>query len=406
MRKAWMLFILFLFFSSTYLAAIQFRYTYSQGDQYRFVSRVYQEHGFDGEPLQKDQLVNRMTFQVAQVKDGRGQLVGGQQTSQQVPGQDDAALWSKEYPISFWRDTVGVYEVASDLFVPMVRNVPFFPPDRDLKPGDKWFGKGEEVHDMTKQIGYPKPFRIPIIVEHEYVGPITEKGKVYHHIKVTYRYSQFIPAAFVTNAKKGDAVAQRLRGNFEQDIYWDEELGQPAFYKEKYQISLDFDNRRTYIFKGEAEANLIEAKPMNKQQVENDVRQQLAQEGLSDIKVRRTERGVTLSVDIIQFVADSAALLPGQDEKLAKIGTIVKGYKDRDIAVVGHTARIGNDPNEGQHLSELRAKTIADFLAKNQYKESESLIVEGRGARDPLGDNGTEQGRAKNRRVEITILEN
>lgn len=406
MRKAAALFLLFLVISP-YLTAVQFRYTYNVGDQYRFISRVYQEHGFEDDVLQKDELVNRMTFRVADARDGRGELVGGQQTSQQIPGQEGAALWSKEYPISFWRDGQGIYEVGVHLFVPMVRNVPFFPEGRAFKPGDKWFGQGEEVHDMSKQIGYTKPFRIPIIVQHEYVGPVQEKGRTYQLIKVTYKYSQFIPRAYVsTGGKNDEPVAHRLRGNFEQNIYWDEEIAQPAFYKENYQIFLDFNNRRTYVFKGEAEANLVEAKPMDKKQVEDELKQKLTESGLSNIRVTRGKKGVTLSVDIIQFVADSADMLPGQEEKLNKIGKIVRSYQDRDIAVVGHTARVTQDPNEGQVLSEMRAKAIADFLVKNGYKKPEALIVEGRGGREPVGNNSNEQERAKNRRVEITILEN
>ena len=405
MKKISQILLFLIFISLAPVSALQFRYTYNKGDQYRFISRVYQEHGFEDGPLEKTQLVNRMTFKVADVKDGRGRLEGGQQTSQSMPGAE-AALWSKEYPISFWRDAFGIYEVGESHFVPMVRNVPYFPKDRDFQPGERWFGRGEEVHDMSKQIGYPKPFRIPISVEHEYVGPVQKNGKNYHHIRVLYKYSQFIPKAFLAGAPKNQPAAQRLRGEFNQDIYWDEELGMPAFYKETYKIFLDFENRRTYVFKGEAEAELVEAKPMDKQKVEDDLRKKLEEKGLSDIKVTRSAKGVTLSIDNVQFVADSANILPGQDEKLKKIGEIVQGYPDRDIALVGHTASVSDNPDDGLPLSELRAKALADYLVKGGFRKAEGLIVEGRGGHEPLESNDTSWGRAKNRRVEITILEN
>ncbi len=405
MNSVLQILLFLLFISSAQISALQFRYTYNKGDQYRFISRVYQEHGFEDGPLENSELVNRLTLKVADVKDGRGRLEGGQQTSQSMPGEE-AALWSKEYPISFWRDAFGIYEVSESHFVPMVRNVPYFPKDRDFRIGERWFGRGEEVHDMSKQIGYPKPFRIPISVEHEYVGPVQKEGKNYQHIRVLYKYSQFIPKAFLANAPKDQPAAQRLRGEFNQDIYWDEELGMPAFYKETYKISLDFENRRTYVFKGRAEANLVEAKPMDKEKVEDDLRKKLAEKGLSEIKVRRSDKGVTLSIDNVQFVADSDSILPGQDEKLKKIGEIVQSYPDRDIALVGHTAGVSNNPDDGLPLSRLRAKALADYLIKGGFRKAEGLIVEGRGAHEPLASNDTWEGRAQNRRVEITILEN
>lgn len=405
MKKIPQIIFLFFFIYCPQISALKFRYLYNKGDQYRFISRVYQEHGFEDGPLEKSELVNRLTFKVADVQNGRGLLEGGQQTSQNMSGSD-AAVWSKEYPISFWRDAFGIYEVSEAHFVPMVRNVPSFPQDRDLQPGDRWFGRGEEVHDMSKQIGYPKPFRIPISIHHEYVGPVKKNGKDYQHIRVSYKYSQFIPKSFLLNAPSNRPAPRRLRGEFNQDIYWDETLGMPVFYQETYKIYLDFENQRTYIFKGDASADLIEAKPLDKEKVEDDLRKKLDEKGLSEIQVKRSEKGVTLSIDSVQFVADSASILPGQDEKLKKIGEIIQGYPDRDIALVGHTALVSSDPNDGLPLSEQRAKALADYFVREGFRKPEGLIVEGRGANEPLESNSTREGRAKNRRVEITILEN
>ncbi|MGL4524228.1 MAG: OmpA family protein [Spirochaetia bacterium] len=406
MRKPLVAFLLLFF--PYFSWAIEFQYKYNQGDQFRFLSRVYQQHGFTDETLQESQLVNRMTFKIETVEGERGRLVGGHQTSQKVNrSENSASVWDKEYPIDFWRDRQGVYQVAATQFVPMVRNVPYFPTGRDFRIGEKWFGRGEEVHDMSKQIGYPQPFRIPIVVEYEYVGPTQQKGKKYQLIRAKYKYNQAIPEAYVTNvSRRNNPYPNKLRGQFEQDIYWDEEISQPGFYKEKYEMSLEFTNKRTYLFKGEAEAYLIEVKPMDKEQLIDDLKQKLAQSGFSNVQVKKGEKGVTFSLDNILFVADSAQILPGQDEKLQFLGKILSGYQERDIALVGHTAQIGSDPGEGQVLSEMRAKAIADYLVRSGHKKMDNIIVEGKGGREPLSENKTEAGRTKNRRVEVTILEN
>jgi outer membrane protein OmpA-like peptidoglycan-associated protein len=49
---------------------------------------------------------------------------------------------------------------------------------------------------------------------------------------------------------------------------------------------------------------------------------------------------------------------------------------------------------------------VADYLIGKKVRGPERIVVRGYGAEQPLGDNATEEGRRKNRRVEITILEN
>jgi flagellar motor protein MotB len=49
---------------------------------------------------------------------------------------------------------------------------------------------------------------------------------------------------------------------------------------------------------------------------------------------------------------------------------------------------------------------VADSLIAGGARLPERVMVRGRGAEQPLGDNDTEEGRRRNRRVEITILEN
>ena len=69
----------------------------------------------------------------------------------------------------------------------------------------------------------------------------------------------------------------------------------------------------------------------------------------------------------------------------------------------GHTASVGRPEGE-QTLSEQRAKAIAQALSKRGIQAGK-FICKGSGGTKPVADNSTAEGKAKNRRVEITILE-
>lgn len=71
--------------------------------------------------------------------------------------------------------------------------------------------------------------------------------------------------------------------------------------------------------------------------------------------------------------------------------------------VEGHTAKVGYEAGE-QKLSLERAKSIAKALADRGI-DSGKFIVKGAGSSKPVASNATPQGKAQNRRVEITILE-
>ena len=87
-----------------------------------------------------------------------------------------------------------------------------------------------------------------------------------------------------------------------------------------------------------------------------------------------------------------------------KIAGILRAYPDNDILVAGHTAHYpgGVDP---QVLSEERAASVADYLVQLGVKDKFHVFTQGFGDKQPIDTNDTAEGRAKNRRVEITIMD-
>lgn len=121
------------------------------------------------------------------------------------------------------------------------------------------------------------------------------------------------------------------------------------------------------------------------------------------IKVENTPAGIRLTVQNLQFKPDSAELLPGEKSRLDQIASVLRETPQSQFLVEGHTADTGNERGE-MSLSAQRAHAIAKELAARGIP-AEKFICKGSGAHKPVADNSTPEGKAANRRVEITILE-
>ena len=121
------------------------------------------------------------------------------------------------------------------------------------------------------------------------------------------------------------------------------------------------------------------------------------------ITVENTEAGIRLTMQNLRFKADSAELLPEEAKRLDQIAAVLKEAPQSQFLVEGHTASTGNEKGE-QWLSEERARNIALELSKRGIAE-DKFICKGSGGRKPVASNATPEGKARNRRVEITILE-
>ena len=113
---------------------------------------------------------------------------------------------------------------------------------------------------------------------------------------------------------------------------------------------------------------------------------------------------MTLSIENIQFRPDSDILMPSERAKLDKIAQILNAYPDNDLLVTGHTALRGTKESR-QQLSEERAQAVADYLIRKNVRDKYHVFTHGMGGDAPIADNRTEAGRARNRRVEITIMD-
>lgn len=124
---------------------------------------------------------------------------------------------------------------------------------------------------------------------------------------------------------------------------------------------------------------------------------------LPDVELEEKPEGLTLTVKNLRFKPDSAELLPEENSRLHALANGLKQIPNKRFLVVGHTADVGN-PAGQKKLSLERANTIVEALARLGVPR-DRFLYEGRGGKEPVAPNSDEAGRARNRRVEITILE-
>jgi outer membrane protein OmpA-like peptidoglycan-associated protein len=104
----------------------------------------------------------------------------------------------------------------------------------------------------------------------------------------------------------------------------------------------------------------------------------------------------------ITFETDSYNLRTDFYSVLDSVGLVLAKYADTTIRVSGHTDNTGSRAYN-QTLSERRAASVADYLVTRNVARTR-MLVQGMAFDQPIADNGTAEGRAQNRRVELYIL--
>ena len=110
---------------------------------------------------------------------------------------------------------------------------------------------------------------------------------------------------------------------------------------------------------------------------------------------------VTFAADAFFDFAKSK-LKPEAQAKLSDLVDKTKGVNLEVIIAVGHTDSVGGDA-ANQKLSVARAEAVKAFLTSKGI-EKNRVYTEGKGEKQPVADNKTAEGRAKNRRVEVEVV--
>jgi len=125
---------------------------------------------------------------------------------------------------------------------------------------------------------------------------------------------------------------------------------------------------------------------------------------LENLQLRKTESGVVVTLGDVLFASGQTSLVEGALSSLEEVVDLLQTEPDKKIRVEGHTDSSG-DPEENVQLSKLRADAVRQALIDLGVAE-DRITSEGMGEDFPIASNEDQEGRARNRRVDVILLDN
>ncbi|GBF51624.1 OmpA family protein [Leptospira ryugenii] len=318
------------------------------------------------------------------------------------PFQKDKAFESK---FTIFRN--GKYVVPDEYIMPNLRSFPTFP-DAPIQTGDSWKLPAEESFDFNGE-------RIKVKVEPEYMLLGRSRWQFQNNSgnaeKITYTYPIFYDAR--EERKTRGQAPVKIFGFARGSVFFNVEKGLPEYKEVKLSYTFiladgtiqeaNYDIKGIYQYRKSLN-------PLEKEKVTADVLKDLIVSGdtpgkdkETPVTVRQTEEGVTFSLDSILFDFNESKLKEEAEEAVKKIASILKKYPDREIRVSGHTDNIGKK-EYNERLSEERAKSVLKELVQKHGMDESKISFKGYADTQPIVSNDSEENRAKNRRVDITII--
>ena len=139
---------------------------------------------------------------------------------------------------------------------------------------------------------------------------------------------------------------------------------------------------------------------------QKSLREELEQAKLESLKstdLAETQNGLLLSINSsLLFASGRSDLEPGGGQELERVAGVVRRFPGAYVIVEGHTDNLGQE-SQNRVLSQERADVVRNRLIRAGLVSSHVQAV-GYGPERPLTDNGTVEGRARNRRVNIRVL--
>jgi len=188
--------------------------------------------------------------------------------------------------------------------------------------------------------------------------------------------------------------AQRARQEKEQALQKEAESARAAELatEEAQQARRLADSRASEAEFARREADLAS------QQVTSLTRQ------LENLQLRKTESGVVVTLGDVLFASGQTSLLEGARSSLEEVVDLLQTEPDKKIRVEGHSDSMG-DAAANLLLSEQRAQAVRAALVELGVAE-ERVAAVGMGQDFPIASNEDEAGRARNRRVDVILLDN
>jgi len=345
----------------------------------------------------------------------------------------------------------GRWIMLEDSGWPSLRGVPAFPKEA-VRVGERWTAEGLRVVDPG---GEGKPTRVPVLVQYEFKGEREYRGE-----RVLVVSGKFATRYRGGQDPAGDRALEGGAGTHDFEALVGAESGRLLLLRDSFDETWTYAGKRTVRMKGFLLLFYEGAAPIDRVALADGISAALGERPVSaapdaeaavgsgagsgelsagsgtgagaespaggpasgaesaaskaglpalaeypeaGLELRELERGLSLTIKDLRFVADSDELLPSEKGRLDLVAAALKTVPGRTFLVEGHTASVGRAADE-LALSERRARRIVDELVARGL-EARRFVWRGLGSTRPLAPNDTEANKALNRRVEITILE-
>jgi outer membrane protein OmpA-like peptidoglycan-associated protein len=292
----------------------------------------------------------------------------------------------------------GVSEIAADMPYPLMRGFPVFPA-RPLAVGDSWKAPGAR---MVEPLRDGKFTRVKFTCSYRCTGEKTLDGKPF--LVVAAKYS--------LNYKRGsdpagdlarDERLESVSGTHEVSILLSAGAGELSFMNDVMEETCQLAGSKSVTYKGFILTWFNASAPLDRAKTAEKIAADLKSAGAVDVGVEQKKEGVSITLNDIHFVAEQATVLPQEGPRLEAVAQALKQIPSRTFLVIGHTAAVGTTESQ-QELSVERAKAIVDFMVSRGVA-LDRFLYEGKGGTQPVAPNDTEENMARNRRVEIIVLE-
>lgn len=172
---------------------------------------------------------------------------------------------------------------------------------------------------------------------------------------------------------------------------------------ERQAVLLQSRDREAQRLAEQANARATEAERRAQEAREANLRAQTLEQELADLKAKKTDRGVVLTLGDVLFETGRATLQPGAYQTIDRLAKALKDVPERKVMIEGHTDSVGA-AEFNQQLSESRAQSVQAALLQRGVA-SDQIATIGKGESTPVASNDNAGGRQQNRRVEMVFQE-
>ena len=381
--------------------SVVFKFKQKKGDSVSHISTVEENAYINGRLNNRTQFINRTSTTIVDIEeDGTAQLHTQYMTTQNnlMEKSGNNLSWGEEAEVNIKRDKTGRLHDSDNSFLPTVQGIPTFK-DGPVKKGESWTAEGKEVHDCRTLFNMYTAIEAPFTATYTYKDDETLNGKKLQVIEVNYTFkaSGKLEDMYMGSSFYG------ITGYANQKIWWDNSKGEIDHFTEEFKIEMQDIPGNYYTYVGSSHGEVTGYKSLNDDKTVKQIERQIKKYRLDDISVKRGDKGLTISIENIQFEPDSDVLMVSEKEKLQKISKLLKQYSN-DLLITGHTAARGAFAAR-KKLSEQRAQIVADYLVELKVRDQYHIFTQGKGSDEPIDTNDTEEGRSKNRRVEIILMD-